>query len=193
MRRFVLCLLLGGILLAGGQIILSLGVHPDRLAPLDTLFKACFGMVFGSALVATGLLGLAEGYEAVATRLRDLLGTKQAAESAKMEIASEAILDERTKGFWTAYVKTAGALCLFMVGTLLLAIWLSGSSFTSYLISVLAGIAVWGLLAAALGAKGLFSMRRMHAVVEGAAVLLDGQPDAAAEITTPVAPQVAAT
>jgi len=176
-KRFVLVAALGQVALMSGHIGLSLGLHPSRVASLGHLAQGCGALVFGTALLASGLLGIAEAYERVSARLGRLLSTKQLPTDDSVAVTSQEDLGQRHTQFWKAYQRSAAGICLFLAGLLSLTVGLSRASFALYLSGVGIGIVVLGAAAAGMGYGGLRRMRRAHVTVEQTADTLDAQPD----------------
>ena len=74
--RFILLFVLGSLLVVGSQVALSLGIHPDHLASLRYIIQSGTGLAIGTAIAATGLLGLAEKYQHTVSRIGPLLKRK---------------------------------------------------------------------------------------------------------------------
>lgn len=177
MRRFVFVAGLGQMALMTGHIGLGLGLHPSRLASFGHLAQGCGGLVLGTALFITGLLGLAEAYERVSDRLGRLLRIKQLPSDGDMAVTSQEDLGRQHSQFWKAYQRSSAGICLFLGGILLLSVVLSRASFSLYLSAVGIGIVALGVAAAGVGYGGLRRMRRAHVTVEQTALSLDAQPD----------------
>lgn len=176
MKLFIFAFAAGSALLLGGQTLLSLGLHPAHLASFPVLGQGVLGLVLGSALVVSGLLGLAEGYEKTAERLRPLLGPRQAAGDAELAIKTPAELEDHNRSFWKSYRKSALGLTLFLAGLLGLSAALARADFLFYLIAVVLGIVLLGLAALVLVLQGMRSLRHTHRAVEQTAVSLETQP-----------------
>ena len=202
MKRYIFFLIVGGILIVGGQYFLSLGITPDSAADfpadfLGTLLRGSLGLVLGSVLAVLGLLGLADGHQRQATRLGELLSTKlppvassdpETGEgSSELAVSSAEDLQRNSRRFWVGYLKTAAALCLFMALTLALTASLTGTSRLFYLVVLTSGTALIGLLAALLGLPAVGSMRKVHAGILLAAEAYANQPELPAPDPDPVA------
>ena len=181
MKRFVIVAALGQVTLMTGHIGLSLGLYPGRLASIGHLAQGCGALVVGTAIFASGLLGIAQAYERAAGRLGRLLPIKQVPKSGDVAVTSQEDLDRHHGRFWNAYQRSAAAICLFLAGLLGLTVALSHTSLNLYLSGVGGGIVVLGIAAACLGYGGLRHMRRAHVTVEQTADTLDAQPDLPAE------------
>lgn len=165
----------------GGQVALSLGMHPERLASLRFIVSSSLGLVLGSAIIASGMLGLAEGYEKIAGQLAWLLGTKQIAESLELSVSNRQHLEAHNQGFWKAYLNSSLAVCLFLGGFLLLAILSSALAFELYIAGLIGGAIVLGSLVLVLAVRGLSTLRRTHRSVETSVQVLAEQPDRSEE------------
>ena len=169
MKRHVFFLVVGGLLIVGGQLGLSLEIHPSRLAGgtalLSILLQASLALVFGSVLAVTGLLGMADGYQRACGELDHLLEAKAplgdpGEDDSAVEVTSRDDLHNRTRRFWGAYLRTAGSLCFFMVATFALTASIGDRGYLFYLIGLSAGATVIALACAVLGLGGIGSMRR---------------------------------
>jgi len=176
-KRFVFVAALGQVALMSGHISLSLGLYPGRLASIGHLAQGCGVLVVGTAVFASGLLGIAQAYERAASKLGRLLPIKQMPANGEAAVSSQEDLNQHHGRFWNAYQRSAAAICLFLAGVLGLTVALSHSSLRVYLSGVGGGIVVLGAAAACLGCGGLRRMRRAHVSVEQTADTLDGQPD----------------
>ncbi len=174
MKRFILVFAVGSALLLGGQVSLTLGLHPEHLAAFPVLGQGILGLVLGSALVVTGLLGLAEGYEKAAGRLRPLLGNRQG--DAGLAVKTGADLENHSRGFWRSYRKSALGLSLFLAGLLALSAALARADFLFYLVAVGLGIVLLGFVGLGLIIRGIRTLRQTHRAVEETAVVLEAQP-----------------
>lgn len=163
-------------MLVGGQVALSLGIHPEQAASGRFLVHSGLVLVLGSAVIASAMVGLAEGYEKSADRLTRLLGTKQVDESPEV-IRDPAGLHTHNRSFWKGYRHSALAVCLFLAGFLAIAIGLADAGFILYLVGLSGGVAVFGLFALGLGLQGLGSIRRVHRSVANSVQTLAQQPD----------------
>lgn len=192
MKRFTFLFVLGALSIVGGQVALSLGAHPEHSVAPRVLIQGSLALVLGSAVVASGMLGMAEGYEKVAERLARLLGVKRPGNGLELTVRSPADLSAQTNGFWKAYRSSALAVCLFLGGVLGLSVALSGTDYLPYLAALGLGIAVFGLVALVLGARALGRMRKSQRTVENSAAILDEQPDRVDEAPAPLSPEPAA-
>jgi len=168
-------------MIVAGQIALSLALYPDHLASFRLALQGSLALVLGTLVVASGMLGLAGGYERVAARLHQLLNAKKPTEDLGIAVQTSADLAWQSRSFWKAYYKSALGLCLFLAGILGIAMVLIGSSFLSYLFGLGLAIAFFGILAAALSFGALRHMRHTHLILEHSAAVLGEQPDIAGE------------
>ncbi|MFC1526178.1 hypothetical protein ACFL6X_05130 [Candidatus Latescibacterota bacterium] len=176
MKRYILTTTLGSTALMVGHLALSLGLCPEHLAPLGSLIQGCLALVVGTALFASGMLGLAEAYERVAGEALDLLGVKQTPEE-RLEVAAPSDLEERNRTFWRGYQRVATGICLFLAGLLGLTLSLAGMSLTLYMAGVGIGVSALALVTVLLAYGGLRRMRRSHVAVARTAETLAAQPD----------------
>lgn len=178
MKRFFFLSILGGGGVIGGHIALSAGIHPEHLAsPLNVLQRS-LALVLGTAVLASGMLGLAEGYEQAAARFCQLLGAKRLPAGDDLALRDLDQLQTHNHAFWRAYRRSGGAICLFLTGLLALTVALSRSSFALYLTGVTAGVACLGTVTLLMVYTGMRGMWRTHAFVGRAAEVLSRQPDA---------------
>ena len=177
MKRFIATVAIGATALLGGGIALAFGLHPEGLATLGALAQGCIALMLGTAVFSSGMLGLADGYDKVATRLDEFLQLKQPPAAADLEVRDGAQLSSRHKAFWRGYRRTAAGLCLFLAGFLGLTTGLGDLSLSHYVTAVGIGIAFLVVAALTLSFGGLRGMRRTHVAVDRAAGLFASQPD----------------
>lgn len=176
MRRFIVTGTVGAVLLMVGHLALSLGLHPERLSPIASLVQGCLALVMGTALFASGMIGLADGYERAAGALRELLPRKQAPEQG-LDVSGPEELDERERGFWAGYQRAAAGICLFLAGLFGLTLTLAHSSLALYTIGVGVGVAALAAATVVLSIGGMRRMRRSHVAVARSAAALGERPD----------------
>ena len=116
MKRFIITVAIGAAALLGGGIALAFGLHPEGLATLGALAQGCIALVLGTAVLSSGMLGLADGYDRIATRLEQLLQVKQRPADIDLEVWDGAQLSSRHEAFWAGYRRTAVGICLFLAG-----------------------------------------------------------------------------
>lgn len=189
MPRFIVLFAFGALLVACSQVALSLGIHPDHLASLRYILQSGAGLVVGVALAATGLLGLAEGYQQAARRIGPLLQCKALDEELNLAVRSENQLQTQNRHFWRAYRSAGLSLALFLGGLFAISFLLGKSSFFHYMAGLSAGIAILGIMGALWGIQGLRSARQCHKSAKNDADLLDAQPDHSEE--EPIRPTAA--
>lgn len=175
--RFILLFVLGSLLVVGSQVALSLGIHPDHLASLRYIIQSGTGLAIGTAIAATGLLGLAEKYQHTVSRIGPLLKRKFLGDKLHLGVRSADELQAQIRHFWQSYRNAGFSLALFMAGLLTISILLSQSSFSLYIAGLGIGIAVLGAVSGLLGIKGLIVARRLQQIAEKDAALLEAQPD----------------
>lgn len=181
MWRFLILSAVGALAILGGQTILGLGLFPAKLAPMATLIQGCLLLVLGTAIFVSGMLGLAQGYEQVATTLNRLLATKEAPEKEPLPVGDTEQLGQHHNVFWRAYQRSAVGLCLFVGGLLALVIGLDRFSFPLYLTVVGSGVVLLGLVAITSLFQGFKGMRRTHRKVLESASVLEKRPDIATD------------
>lgn len=178
MRRFFALTLFGGLAALAGHAAISLGLHPQSRLPALTVLEGCAALAVGTALFATGMIGLAEGYERVAARVTELLARKELPGSeVELAVRNEGGLCAANTAFWRGYAVAAGGIALFMVGLIGLTAGLTRAAPSLHAIGTTAGIICLGLCAAALCGRGLRRVRRAHVTVDASARLLERQPD----------------
>jgi len=190
LKRFIFLFIVGALMIVSGQVALSLGVHPGHLVSLRFLVQSSLGLVLGSATIASGMLGLAEGYEKNAGQLSRLLNTKQVADDLEIAVKDQDGLGDHSQGFWKAYRNSALAVCLFLAGFLGIGTALADAGFLLYVVGLSGGIGVLGLVSLILGFRALRAVRLTHRSVEDSTRTLAAQPDLSAERTTTPEPAV---
>lgn len=190
MPRFILLFAFGALVVAGSQIALSLGIHHDHLASLPYILQSGAGLIVGTAMAVTGLLGLAEGYQHTARKLSPLLQSKVLDEELHLAVRSDEQLQTQNKNFWQAYRSAGLSLALFLGGLLGISVLLGDSSFFLYMAGLSAGVAILGVSGAIWGIQGLRSARQCQKSAESDTDVLVAQPDYIAEVprTTSKAP-----
>lgn len=189
MRRFIALALFGGVATLVGHALVSLGLHPQQLAPVTALLQGCAVLVVGTALFATGMLGLADGYDRVATRVQDLLAVKSALEDDQAPITDDNGLAAANDAFWGGYASAGAGVGLFLAGLLGLTAALARTSPVLFTVGVLAGIICLAVVALTLCFKGLGRVRRAHLGADRSARLLERQPDARVEVPATAHPR----
>ncbi|HJP29998.1 MAG TPA: hypothetical protein QGF95_05530 [Candidatus Latescibacteria bacterium] len=178
MRRFIALTLFGGLAALAGHAVISLGLHPERLAPAVVLLQGCAALVVGSALFATGMLGLADGFEKLTGRVGELLGQKEVSRAADGIVVSDhSGLAQIDQQFWRGYGRAGIGLGVFMTGLLGLTAALARTSPSLFTVGVGAGITVLFILSATLSAKGLRHVRSVHVDVDASARHLSRLPE----------------
>ena len=177
-KRFIAAFIVGALLMLGGQIAISLGLYPDQLTRLSLLLQGSLGLGLGCAVTAGGLLGLADTYSLIATRLHHLLEIKEIPqEQHALPVQDTTLLAETNQGFWLGYRQSTRGLLIFLAGLTLLVAGLSSFARYYYMVGLGLGLGVFGSLALALGFIGLRHMRRAHQAVVTSTAVLDEQPN----------------
>ena len=176
MNRFTFAFAAGSLLLCGSQILLHLGLHPEHPASLPVLGEGILGLVLGTALAVSGLLGLVEGYQKAAARVRQLLQGPQLDQEVSARTLGE--LQEQQRGFWKSYRQSTSGLLLFLVGLLALGAALYRADFLLYLIAIGFGVCALGLVAVILTFRGVRALRGHWHAVEQTASRIEAQPPA---------------
>lgn len=187
MIRFSILFVLGGLLVLGGQVWLSVNLHPDSPSgSMDILFPVV-AVAIGAAVAGTAMLGMANCYEQVAARAARFLAIK-IVPAQPPPVGESAHLNAHNRSFWRSYTLSSLALCLFLVGLLSVSVALADSAYLLYLIGLSGGIAVLGTLSLLMGASALMGVRRVHAAVTRSIEVLSHQPDIPTEIAPPPTP-----
>lgn len=164
MRRFILLFALGALTAATAQVVLSLGIHPDHLAPLRWLLLGVATFIIGTAMAVTGLLGLGDHYQRVAAHLPSLFAIKQVDDRLDLALRNLEAVQQSDSRFWRGYCHAASALCLFLLSLLLTSVLLieTETSFLHYMAGLSADVAFFGLLGLFWAAHALRLARRSH-------------------------------
>lgn len=181
MNRFTFTFAVGSLLLCGSQILLNLGLHPEHQAPIPLLGEGILGLVLGTALVVSGLLGLVEGYQKAASRVRQLLQGRHL----ELEISAKTLgeLQDQQRSFWRGYRRSALGLLLFLVGLLGLGAALYRVDYLLYLAAIGFGIFSLGSVSLGLMIQGVRALRRHWQSAEQTAVAIQELP-----VALPAAP-----
>lgn len=176
MNRFTFAFAAGSLLLCGSQILLNLGLHPEHPASIPVLGEGILGLVLGTALVVSGLLGLAEGYQKAAARVRQLLQGPHLDREASAQTLSQ--LQDQQRSFWKSYRRSALGPLLFLIGLLGLGVALCRSGYLLYLVAISFGIFSLGSVSLWLMIQGVRALRRHWQSAEQTAVAIQEQPAA---------------
>ncbi len=189
MIRFLLLTAFGGLSTFGGQALLSLGLHPERIVPLTLVVEGCAAVAVGAALFVTGMLGLAEAFEKQSLRLFQLLQTRQApnsdselADTQGLPIGGPADLASNSERFWHGYLRSTGGLCLALGGLLALVLILGDINYETYRATLGAGLAAIALPTIVLWIGGMAKIWRSHRDVLIWAVRAESLPEKRAEV-----------
>ena len=174
MNRFTFTFATGSLLLCGSQIFLNLGLHPEHQASVLLLGQGILGLVLGTALAVTGLLGLVEGYQKAGARVRQLLHSRELDFETTAQTLGE--LDDQQRGFWKSYRKSALGLLLFLGGVLVLGAALYKTEFLLYLVASAFGIFCLGVVSLLLTIQGVRALRRHTKAAERTALAIQEQP-----------------
>ena len=185
MPRFILLFAFGALVVASSQVALSLGIHHEHLASLRYILQSGAGLIVGTALAATGLMGMAEGYQHTARQIGPLLQSKILDEQLQLAVRTNDQLQSQNQHFWQAYRSVGLSLALFLAGLLSISVLLGDSSFFLYMAGLSAGVAILGVLGAIWGIQGLRSARQCQKSAENDNNLLAAQPDYIAEAPQP--------
>ncbi len=158
MNRFTFAFAAGSLLLCGSQILLNLGLHPEHSAPLAVLGEGILGLVLGTSLVVSGLLGLVEGYQKAAARVRRLLEVTALDQEASAQALGE--LQQQQQSFWKSYRQSTTGLLLFLIGLLGLGAAFHRAEFLLYVVAIAFGICTLGMASAFLMIRGIRALRR---------------------------------
>lgn len=174
MNRFTFAFAAGSLLLCGSQILLNLGLHPEHPASIPVLGEGILGLVLGTALVVSGLLGLVEGYQRAAARVRQLLQGPHLAPDTSVQTLNE--LQDQQRSFWKSYRRSALGLLLFLAGLLGLGTVFSRADYLLYLVAIGFGIFSLGLVSLGLMIHGVRALRRHWQSAEHTAAAIQAQP-----------------
>ncbi len=181
MPRFIFLFAFGALVVAGSQVALTLGIHPEHLASLRYILQSSAGLIVGTAMAAIGLMGLAEGYQRSAHQLGSLLQSKAHDEALQLVVHSDDQLQSQHRHFWQAYCSIGLSLSFFLAGLLSISILLGESSFFLYMAGLSAGVGILGVIGAIWGIQGLRSARQCQKFADSDSRLLTAQPDYIAE------------
>ena len=164
MRRFILLFSLGALTAATAQVVLSLGIHPEQLAPLHWLLCGVAVFIVGNAMAVTGLLGLGEHYQRLASRLPPLLTIKQVDDNTNLPLHNFESVQDNEHRFWRGYRHAAAAFSLFLLSLLSISVLLikAETSFIHYMAGLSADVAIFGLLGLLWAAHALRLTRQSH-------------------------------
>ncbi|MCC7261128.1 MAG: hypothetical protein IT369_01270 [Candidatus Latescibacteria bacterium] len=176
MNRFTFAFAAGSLLLCGSQILLNLSLHPEHPASLPVLGEGILGLVLGTALVVSGLLGLVEGYQKAAARVHQLLEGTALDQETSARTLSE--LQQQQHGFWRSYRQSTTGLLLFLIGLLGLGATLYRADFLLYLVAIAFAVCTLGLVAVVLMVKGIGALRRHTRAAEQTASRIETLPPA---------------
>lgn len=185
MKRFLFLFAGGALSLMSAQVALGLGTHPEEFASLTYLLTAVVALVGGTAVLSTGMLGLAEGYDRAAGELAPLLAQKYLDPELEIEVRDGEALAARNRGFWVAYTRSGLAVCLFVGGLLLVTVLFWRQGYLTYLAGLTAGLAILGIAALVIGGRSLAVVVRTHREVSRSAEVAAAQPDPPAVLPRP--------
>ena len=157
MPRFILLYAFGAVVVASSQVALSVGIHNDHLASLRYILQSGAGLIIGTAMAISGLIGLAERYQYSAHQLSFLLHRKTLGEELQLAVHSDEQLQSQNQHFWQAYRNAGLSLALFLAGLLGISVMLGESSFFLYMAGLSVGVAVLGIIGVLIGLQGLRS------------------------------------
>lgn len=178
-RRFIVLFSVGALIAATSQVILSLGIHPEHLAPLGWVLPGSAAFILGTALAVTGLLGLSERYQIEAAHLPTLIATKHVPDDLDIPLRNAEAVHSSEQRFWSGYCQAALALCLFFGSLLGMSLFLieNDTSFVGYMAGLSADIAIFGLVGLLWMAHALRLARLSHLSAQSTGRLLAHQPD----------------
>jgi uncharacterized membrane protein HdeD (DUF308 family) len=177
-NRFTLVFAVGSLLLCASQVLLHLGLHPEHPAPIPVLGEGILGLVLGTSLVVSGLLGLVEGYQKATARVRQRLQDPQLDQDTSARTLGQ--LQDQQRDFWRSYRQSTWGLLLFLIGLLALGAALYRADFLLYLIGIGSGVAALGMVALVLTFRGVRALRRHWHEAEQTALRIETQPPAPA-------------
>ena len=179
MRRFIFLFSLGALTAATAQVVLSLGIHPEQLAPLHWLLPGVAVFIVGTAMAVTGLLGLGEHYQRLASHLPALLAIKQVDDNTNLPLRNFEAVQNSEHRFWRGYRHAAAALCLFLLSLFSISLLLieAETSFVHYMAGLSADVAIFGLLGFLWAAHALRLTRQSHVSARSTGERLAGLPN----------------
>ena len=165
--------------MAGGLLILALGLHPDHFAPFLFLAKGGASLVLGVALLAPGLWGLAELCEEHLGRVKELLETRSLPDPDEADLAAHtpAEAQQCQERFWRHYHRATLAIGVFVFAVLLLSVLLGSLRFIAYLSGLALGASIIGTAAVALAGHSLHNLWRLLDSLDETAFILEEQPE----------------
>ena len=184
MRRFIVAFAFGAALIGIALVGIGIGSHPERLAPWRTLLIHSVTLVMGAAIIGSGMVGMAEGYEKVSRRLAELLGSRTVDDD-EVSLKTIAELDSCDRTFWTAYRNSSMAVALFMAAILAITVGTTGYSHLIYLACLSAGVALFGVTALLITYRGMRTIRHRQRQVGQVTEQLEDLPEPAEEETPP--------
>ncbi|MFA6108714.1 MAG: hypothetical protein WDA75_08095 [Candidatus Latescibacterota bacterium] len=185
MKRFLFLFAGGALILMSAQVALGLGTHPEEFASLSYLLTAVVALVGGTAVLSSGMLGLAEVYGRAAGQLAPLLAQKRLDPELEIEVRDAEALAARNRGFWVAYTRSGLAVCLFVGGLLLVTVLFWRQGHLTYLAGLTAGLAILGIASLVLGGRSLAMVARTHREVSHSAEVAAAQPEPPALLPRP--------
>ena len=179
MRRFIILFSLGALTAATAQVVLSLGIHPERLAPLHWILPGVAVFIVGTAMAVTGLLGLGEHYQRLASHLPALLAIKQVDDNTNLPLRNFEAVQNSEHRFWRGYRHAAAALCLFLLSLFSISLLLieAETSFVHYMAGLSADVAIFGLLGFLWATHALRLTRQSHVSARSTGERLAGLPN----------------
>ncbi|MEE3233617.1 MAG: hypothetical protein VX294_05565 [Candidatus Latescibacterota bacterium] len=177
MKRYIFLLSIGAILCIGAQIILSIQVHPENGNALIDALPAIICLMVGGATTVSGLLGLAENYESLWIGLPELIETKYSEESNKLPFKGLSDARQKSSEFWKAYCRICFSVCLTLGGILAISAQMVNVPLLTYLIYLIGGTTIIGLLGLSFGGRALSKVRASHVAISNYASLLQKLPD----------------
>jgi uncharacterized membrane protein HdeD (DUF308 family) len=175
-NRFTFAFAAGSLLLCGSQLLLNLSLHPEHPASIPVLGEGILGLVLGTALVVSGLLGLVEGYQQAASRVRQLLQSPHLDQEVSAHALGE--LQDQQRRFWRSYRQSTSGLLLFLIGLLALGAALASADYLLYLIAIGFGVCSLGLVSLVLVIRGVRALRGHWHNAEQTALRIEAQPPA---------------
>ena len=175
---------MGILLVAGGQVWLSVTLHPaSSVSPMNILYSA-IAVMLGTSTAASAMLGMAEAYENLATEAGRLLSTKVVPADSGPVCAPEH-LRRCNRVFWRAYALTAAGIVLFLLGILCASVLLADAVYVLYLIGLSGTVALLGCLVGLWEGRLLRRADRQHSAVAVSVRVLAAQPDRPPEASRP--------
>ena len=184
MKRFIAAFAVGATLIGIALVRIGCGLHPGRFSSLSTLLGHSATLVMGTAIIGSGMVGLADGYERMSRHLSTLLESR-AVEGSQASVKSFKDLGASDQKFWAAYRNASFAVVGFMAAILVITASAVGLSHLAYLGCLITGVAIFGIGTLLISYQELRTIRQRHKQVGESAEILEAQPEKFEETPQP--------